>query len=309
MKTAVVLIIFKRPSTTERVFETIRQAKPPKLFIIADGPRPNVPGEAKQCALTRAVVEQVDWDCQVYRNYSETNIGCAKRLPTGLDWVFEQVEEAIVLEDDCVPHPTFFSFCEELLERFKDDERIALISGQNAQSGQKRGDYSYYFSRYTLTWGWATWRRAWQNFDFYLRLWPEAKAQKVLQNSLDDSRAIRYWTRILQTTYENPDQVTWWDYQWLFACWIQQSLSIIPNVNLVSNIGSGADSTHTVEQDNRYLNLPATPIEFPLRHPLFLQPHLEADRFTHNTLHNPRFLMRLEAKLQRIKSKLAKKYF
>ncbi len=182
IKTPVVVIIFKRTDTTEKVFEAIRLAKPPKLFVIADGPRADHPGEAEKCEAARAIIERVDWECEVLKNYSDTNLGCAKRVSSGLDWVFSNVEEAIILEDDCVPHLTFFPFCEELLEKYRYDTRIASISGQNVQFGRERTNYSYYFSRYNHCWGWATWRRAWQHFDFDMKLWPEIKKGHLLDD-------------------------------------------------------------------------------------------------------------------------------
>ncbi|MEW6491011.1 MAG: glycosyltransferase family 2 protein, partial [Cyanobacteriota bacterium] len=164
MKTPVVFIIFNRPDTTQKVFEAIRQAHPPLLFVIADGPRPNKPGEDQKCAATRAIIDQVDWDCEVLTNYSEINLGCERRVSSGLNWVFDTVEEAIILEDDCLPHPTFFSFCEELLDYYRNDQRVMVITGQNVQFGRKRTDYTYYFSRYNHCWGWASWRRAWRSY-------------------------------------------------------------------------------------------------------------------------------------------------
>src|SRR4028118_433764 len=184
MKTPVVLIIFNRPAQTEKVFEVIRQAKPPKLLVIADGSRAERPGEAEKCAAARAVIDRVDWDCEVFKNYSDVNLGCDPRISSGLNWVFETVEEAIILEDDCVPHPTFFRYCEELLERYRHDARVMNISGQNVLFGRHRTEYSYYFSRYTLCWGWASWRRAWQYFDVDVKLWPEIRDQNLIKNVL-----------------------------------------------------------------------------------------------------------------------------
>ena len=153
LTTPVVFVIFNRPDTTAKVFEAIRQAKPPKLLVIADGARIDKPGEAKKCAAARAIINQVDWQCEVLTNYSDVNLGCRKRVSSGLDWVFEQVEEAIILEDDCLPHPTFFRYCQELLEKYRDDEHIMMISGNNFQFGRKRNEYSYYFSHYSHIWG------------------------------------------------------------------------------------------------------------------------------------------------------------
>src|SRR5512139_3287315 len=171
LKTPVAFIIFNRPDTAERVFAEIAKARPPKLLVVADGPRANRSGEAEKCAATRAIIDRVDWDCEVLTNFSDTNLGCKNRVSSGIDWVFEQVPEAIILEDDCLPHPTFFRFCEELLERYRDDERIGMISGDNFQLGQKRTDASYYFSRYNHIWGWASWRRAWRHYDREASAW------------------------------------------------------------------------------------------------------------------------------------------
>lgn len=278
MKTPIAFLIFKRPDTTEKVFEVIRQAKPPKLFVIADGPRVDNPGEVEKCEATRAIIERVDWDCEVLKNYSDTNLGCAKRVSSGLDWVFNHVEEAIILEDDCVVHPTFFPFCEELLEQYKYDNRVMSISAQNVQLGNQRTQYSYYFSLYHHCWGWATWRRAWQNFDFDMKLWQEAKSINLLQDMLMDSQATKYWGDIFQKTYDR--YLDSWACRWLFTCWLQSGLSIIPNVNLVSNIGFDADSTHTKSKGNKTVDMPTVAIKFPLQHPSFVIRNFQADNFT-----------------------------
>ncbi len=286
MKKPVVLIIFKRPDTTKKVFEAIRQWKPKKLFVIADAARTDRPGEAEKCEATRAVVEQVDWDCEVRANYSDVNLGCAKRISSGLNWVFEQVDEAIILEDDCVPHPTFFPFCEELLDKYKYDNRIASISGQNVQFGRKRTDYSYYFSRYNHCWGWATWKRAWQDFDIYMKNWPEIQKENFLNDILLDRKAVSYWQNRLQHVYDNPLN-TVWSYQWTFASWIQNRLGIISNVNLISNIGFNTDSTNiNFKQKSPHDNMPTEPLEFPLKHPPFVFRDTKADDFTQRTLFN-----------------------
>ena len=300
IKTPVVFMIFKRPDKAEKVFEAIRQAKPPKLLVIADGPRADRPGEAKNCAATRKIIDRVDWDCEVIKNYSEINLGAGKRLSSGLDWVFDQVEEAIILEDDCVPHPTFFPFCEELLERYRYDERIASISGQNVQFGRKRSEYSYYFSRYPHIWGWATWRRAWQYYDFEIKLWPEIKTRNLLRDILLDPEAEKCWSEIFQSLYEGRRRDAW-DSQWTFACWIQSRLSIISNVNLISNIGFGKDATNTDDENSRHHNLASEAIQFPMKHPPLIIRDAQADKFTQKTLYNYLgFLKKLEAKIAKL---------
>ncbi len=301
LKTPVAFIIFKRPDTTEKVFEAIRQAKPPKLLVIADGARKDKPGEAGKCAATRAIIDRVDWDCEVLKNYSDINLGCGKRVSSGLDWVFDQVEEAIILEDDCLPHPTFFRFCEELLERYRYDERIASISGQNVQFNRKRTDYSYYFSRYNHIWGWATWRRAWQYYDFKMNLWSEIKRQNFLRDILQDEQAVKDWTKVFQNMYDGDKNT--WGFQWQFACWIHNRLGIISNVNLISNIGFGAESTHLSNTKSRHANIPTEAMEFPLKHPPFMIRDEQADNFTQKTLFsslNPSLVKRFLWKSQEI---------
>lgn len=298
MKTPVAFIIFKRPDTTEKVFEAIRQAKPPKLLVIADGPRADRPGEAEKCEASRAIIERVDWNCEVLTNYSEVNLGCAKRVTSGLDWVFEQVEEAIILEDDCLPDPTFFRFCEELLEKYRHDGRVVSISGQNVQMGRKRTNYSYYFSRYNHCWGWASWRRAWQYYDFQMKLWAEVRDSGFLKDILCDPRAVKFWNNWFQDTYD--ERLDSWAVRWTFACWVQNGLSILSNTNLISNIGFGSEGTHTFEE-NSFANLPVEAIDFPLNHPAFMIRDEIADNFTQNTLFEPTLILRFKRKIQKIK--------
>jgi hypothetical protein len=298
LTTPVAFLIFNRPDTTARVFEAIRQAKPPKLLVVADGPRPDRPDDVENCKAARAIIDKVDWDCAVLKNYSEVNLGCGKRPATGITWVFEQVEEAIIFEDDCLPHPTFFRFCEELLNYYRHDERIMVISGNNFQFGRSRTNYSYYFSRYNHIWGWASWRRAWKYFDYDLKLWPKIKNENWLTSILEDKTAVKYWTKNFQRTYEGEPTV--WDYRWTFACWIQNGLTILPNVNLVSNIGFGEGATHTSSSKSKVANLPVEEMIFPLKHPPFLLRHVEADDFTHNNIFYVSLLSSLSRKLAKV---------
>ncbi len=302
MNTPVAFIIFNRPDTTAKVFEAIRQAKPQKLFVIADGARADRTHEIEKCVQTRAIINQVDWECEVIKNYSDVNLGCARRVSSGLNWVFEQVEEAIILEDDCLPHVTFFRFCEELLERYRYDQRIASISGQNVQFERKANEYDYYFSRYNHIWGWATWKRAWQYYDFDMKLWSEIKQKDFLRDVLGDEKSIRIWTKVFQNMYDSNKYNTW-DFQWQFACWVNNSLGIISNINLVSNIGFGADSTHTSNSKNQYSSIPVKAVNLPLKHPNFMFRDIQADRFTQETLFSylhPNLFQRFMLKLKRI---------
>ena len=273
----VVLLVFNRPEITARTFAAIRAARPATLLVVADGPRPDRPGEAALCAATRAVVAEPDWPCRVLRDYSETNLGCGRRVASGLDWAFERVDQAIVLEDDCRPDASFFPYCAELLERYRDDPRVMMISGDNFQDGRLRGPASYYFSRYPHVWGWASWRRAWRRYDFTMAGWPElAKTGEWLGRHTADPLMAAYWRRCF--TAAASGRVDTWDYQWLFACWAHDGLAVAPNRNLVENIGFGADATHTTG-DGRRLALPAAAMDFPLRHPAEMAPCAAADTY------------------------------
>lgn len=297
LKTPVAFIIFKRPQETQHVFAEIRKVKPPKLLVIADGPRATKPGEDQECAQTRAIIDQVDWDCEVLKNYADENLGCRQRVSSGLDWVFDTVEEAIILEDDCLPHPTFFRFAEELLERYRDDQRIMSISGQNVQFGRKRTDYSYYFSRFNHCWTWASWRRAWQHYDLEMKLWPAIRDGNFLEDILQDSQAVKVWTKTFQLCYEK--KLKSWAFQWTFASFIQNGLNILANGNLVSNIGHGAAGTNTEDPDSPYSNMPVEAVTFPMKHPPFMVQDTQADQFTQNTLYDydPPLVRKVQKKL------------
>lgn len=278
MELNVAFIIFNRPDTTRVVFEAIRSARPDRMFIIADGPRPNKEGEAERCAAARRIVDAgVDWPCEVYKNYSESNLGCRLRVSSGLTWVFEQVEHCIVLEDDCVPDPSFFPYCQSLLAKYRDDPRIMAISGDNFQLGRKRTKYSYYFSDIVHIWGWATWRRAWQKYDSELKMWPEIKRGNWLKDFLGNDEQVRYWTNCFDSCVAGLNT---WDYQWVFACWANRGLCILPSVNLISNVGFHADATHTTNSGGAAANMPTQPIRFPLVDPPFIIRDREADQFT-----------------------------
>lgn len=277
LETPVAFIIFNRPETTRRVFAEIAKARPRKLLVIGDGPRSSRAGEEEKVAQTRAVIEQVDWDCDVLTHYSDVNLGCRNRVSSGIDWIFEQVPEAITLEDDCLPHPTFFRFCEELLVRYRDDERISQIGGTNFQFGRNRPQTSYYFSRYSHIWGWASWRRAWKHYDRDVRFWPEMRDEHWLDALLKNPGERRFWMRMFDAVHGG--QIDTWDFQWMLACWSQGMMSVIPAVNLISNIGFGADATHT-KGANTYAAMEFEQMNFPLRHPRVVLPAMKADAYT-----------------------------
>jgi hypothetical protein len=210
-------------------------------------------------------------------------------VSSGLDWVFSQVEEVIVLEDDCLPHPTFFQFCEELLQKYRDDDRIGHIGGANFQFGRKRGPSSYYFSRYIHIWGWASWRRAWKGYDPNLALWPKAREERWLRKFLEDRPLVSYWTNVFERVHHR--QIDTWDYQWVFHCWTRNRLAIISNVNLISNIGFDTNATHTMGQ-SKFSSMKTEALNFPLDHPPFVMRNSAADEYTekhHYAIRSPAY--------------------
>lgn len=247
-RTPILLIVFNRPETTKAVFESIRSMRPTELYIAADGPRHEVEGEQARCRQARQIATAVDWSCSVRTLFRDRNLGCAASVSSAISWFFENVEEGIILEDDCVPGNSFYRYCRELLEHYRYRDEVMHIAGDNFQYGRKRGDASYYFSKYPFIWGWASWRRAWRHYDF--------KAADVAVQS------------------------TTWDAQWVLALEKQHGVSVVPNANLVTNIGFGPGATHTTTVE-RFAGLPAEEIDFPLRHPEKVRINREADRLTY----------------------------
>lgn len=295
LKISVAFIIFNRPDTTERVFAEIAKVKPPKLFVVGDGARANREGEAAKVAATRAIIDRVDWPCEVLTNFSEINLGCKRRVSSGLDWVFEQVEEAIILEDDCLPHPTFFRFCQELLEKYRDDQRVSMVSGDNFQFGYHLNDDSYYFSNITHIWGWASWRNRWQHdYDVDLKHWPKI---------LDEGR-VADWVSTkaehdsLIDTFEKVHQgkIDTWDYQLNFGSRLNGRIAIIPNVNLISNIGFGVGATHTTG-GSELADMIVEEMQFPLKHPEAVFASMSLDRRYFNKFIAISFYRSMRAKL------------
>jgi hypothetical protein len=274
-QTPVVMIVFNRPRTTRMVFDAIAKIRPAKFLVVADGPRANKPGELELCAQVREIVRGVDWPCELLTNFADSNLGCQERVISGLDWVFSQVEEAIILEDDCLPDVSFFPFCAELLARYRGDSRVAAISGTNLVEKYLNTDDSYFFSSIGGIWGWATWRSEWQRYDRHLIHWPYNKNQGTLREIFAEPKAVAYWTRIFDQMYDKTGPNTW-DYQWLYTCLINHSMTVVPRVNLITNIGFGPDATHTAQVDPSCI-VPSRTIAFPLRHPKRMIPSRSID--------------------------------
>ena len=241
--TPILFLIFNRPDLTSEVFKVIRNHQPQKLFIAADGPRPDIQGEARKCEETRNIISQIDWNCQTKTLFREKNLGCKNAVSSAIKWFFDHVEEGIILEDDCLPDPSFFGFCHELLEHYRHDERIMMISGDNFQRGRIRGDGSYYFSKYCHIWGWATWRRAWKHYDINMASYPSFLSTNQITNVFENSDEQRFWLECIDKIYKG--EIDTWDMQWAYAIFKNSGLSIIPNANLVKNIGFDERATHT----------------------------------------------------------------
>lgn len=246
----IVLIIFSRPDVTRRVFESIARLRPSRLFVIADGARPGRAGEADRVAAVRAIVESVDWPCEVNRAYASENLGCRRRVVSGLNWVFDQVEHAIILEDDCLASPAFFRYCEEMLETYRADPRVFAVSGSNFR--RRSEPPGHYLSNFALMWGWATWRDRWRQYV------PEPTDHTAIVRRMWWRRPLAwaYWSKIYRML-DRRKTSSIWDYQWILTLWRQRALACRPTVNLVENIGFGVDATHTTSAQSRVAGLPA----------------------------------------------------
>ena len=277
VNTPVVLLFFNRPETTRRVMAQIRLAKPRTLYLVQDGARSDVPGEEALVEVTRNIAEDVDWDCNVVRLYSEENLGLRERVTSGLDRVFAEVERAIILEDDCVANDSFFRFCDEMLERYSDDERVGTVSGNNFLRGRFVAEDSYLFSPDVRIWGWATWRRVWQDFsaEGLSHEWSREEASKVLTNFPSPSRK-----KALLSMAASAHKINSWALPFVLHCQRRNYLSIVPEVNLVKNIGFGSSSTHT-RFESFTDELPTRRLEFPLRHPGEVTRNDEAGKIEH----------------------------
>lgn len=272
----IAFVTFNRPDSAVRSFERIREARPSKLFLVSDGPRPDRPGEAELVQQTRAVGQQVDWPCDVHPIYSEENLGCAKRISSAISEAFTQVDRLVVIEDDCVAHRDFFPYCDDLLERYADDQRIMAVSGNNFQRGHFRTHASYYFSAYPHCWGWATWRDAWEKFDLGISHWPAFRDNGFLGGICTSPQELEYWTEIFDRCHAGS--IDSWAFPWTLCCWMNHGLTALPHVNLVRNIGFGQDATHT-RKHSEDSTMPTESLG-PMVHPKYVARHFEADQYT-----------------------------
>jgi hypothetical protein len=273
--TPVLFLIFNRPDTTKQVFESIRQIKPKQLFVAADGPRPDRIGEKEKCEAAREIIKQVDWDCEVKTRINIENKGCGIAPFEAITWFFDNVEYGIILEDDCLPDQSFFSFCQELLLKYRFDNRIMMISGDNFLKNITITS-SYFFSKYHFIWGWASWKRAWKYCDFSMNSWKILNKTNCLK-CLFPKRYERIWWKKIYEEVVNC-HVDYWDYQWGYTIIINNGVTIFPKVNLVSNIGFSKSATHTQNQLSWKNSQEAKVIDFPLIHPKVIETNKYLDK-------------------------------
>ena len=278
MNTAVMLLLFNRPDLTRRVFESIRQARPKRLYLAADGPREGIDEDESACEQARAVVSEVDWPCEVYRLYRSRNLGCRHAVHGALDWFFDQEEKGIVMEDDCLADPSWFEFAEQMLNRYSDNKEIICVSASHMHGDLHQPDSSYFFSIFNHCWGWATWRDGWQKYDDAMADWPRLKKSNWLRKLGGGSLAFkRYWTEIFDRLYQG--RIDSWAYYWTYSAWLNNSLTVLPSRNLVVNLGFDEKATHTAGMWHLG-GQGLQQMEFPLTHPEAVERDEWADRWT-----------------------------
>ena len=268
---AILLIVFNRPENTKKVFEAIRNERPRKLFVAADGPRHTHPDDQAKCLAARRIATAVDWQCDLKTFFNDSNAGCGRGPANAITWFFQHVDEGIILEDDCLGSHDFFLFCDELLERYRNDDRVMQIGGMNFDNAEIVADpYSYFFSNHNMTWGWATWKRAWKFYDFEMKLYKTIRNSAPFKTCFGSKDELDFFRTIFDRTVANMDGLSWWDYQWEFARRVNSGLTIVPKKNLVINLGIGSDATHTTDPQGTGSDLKFQRLTFPLIHPEFM---------------------------------------
>ena len=294
--TPILFIIFNRPDTTIKVFESIKKVKPPRLYVAADGPRSHKIGENELCEATRRVIDGIDWPCEVFTKFSPINLGMKDAESQAMNWFFENEEKGIVLEDDTLPDISFYTFCQEMLNYYENDTRVMHISGCNFQFGKVWGDGSYYYSRHPTCWGWASWKRAWKYYDVNLN-----KLEKFIQlgHQHDIMVGDKEKSSYLKILRKIKEKGITWDYQWSFAVFSQNGLAVTPNVNLVKNLGFGENSTTAFYTGSKLASLEVGEIK-EIKHPSFMLENIRADRyFNHVTFNQVPLILRIWNKLKK----------
>lgn len=296
-KPPVLFIVFNRPEETKTVLERLKLFKPEKLYVAADGPRDSKPGEKEKVNQVRALFDGMDSDCSLTLNFREKNLGCKKAVSSAIDWFFQNEPEGIILEDDCLPDLSFFSYCTELLAYYRNNEKISMISGDNFSFGKLSVKDSYYYSMYSHVWGWASWRRAWADYDVSLKSLDENLEK--LKKYLKTEREFEFWKTNLSLVRDG--KIDTWDYQWVYTNFIKERVSVMPASNLITNIGFAPGATHTLDDSSIYSNMKSSEMKFPLKHPGKISANAEGDKYSRYMFLPPEPKVSV---LRRIKNKL-----
>ncbi len=284
-QTPILFLIFNRPDSTKLVFESIKRIKPAKLYIAADGARKDKVGEDLLCKETRSIIGLIDWECEIKTLLRTENLGCKIAVSSAIDWFFENEEQGIILEDDCLPNESYYNYCETLLNYYASDERIMHISGNNFQDGNVRGNGSYYFSNYNHIWGWATWKRAWKAYNVDLSFLTETEIETLIEKQFDTKKERLFWNNIFKKVINKT--IGTWDYQWTYAVWKNNGLSILPNKNMIANIGFNNNGTHTSGVDILGLSNMKTFSISNIIHPTEIEINKKADKYGLDHYFNP----------------------
>ncbi|HEX4373695.1 MAG TPA: hypothetical protein VHZ50_10365 [Puia sp.] len=300
LNTPILLVVFNRPGPTQRVFDAIKETKPAYLYVAADGPRPGNSADKERCQKVKQIItEGIDWDCEVKTRFQEENLGCGKGVSSAITWFFENVEQGIILEDDCLPDKSFFGFCSELLEKYKDDARVSHISGFNYMSAGNgiANANSYFFSIHAPIWGWASWRRAWKDYDFYMASWELESSKKQIKKRFSFYQMLSIGNAF-EAMYNQ--KIDTWDFQWWYLCILTNTVGIVPNVNLIQNIGFNNDATHTNESDGEISALRPGEMLFPLVHPPQIKINGKYDKLMFNRFHKQKTINIIKIFIKRI---------
>jgi hypothetical protein len=307
MQVPVLFLVFNRPYHTRQTFEALRKIKPRYLYIGADGPREGNARDVKKCQEVRNIATAVDWECEIKTLFNQKNLGTKIAVSNAITWFFNEVEEGIIIEDDCVPDPTFYNFASAMLDLYRHDERIMHINGTNLLMGKQIvTDSSYYYSNLCQVWGWATWRRAWQHFDAFMKDFEAIDKVQLLSTISDDPAVSNYWYGCLDSVYRG--EVDTWDYQWFYAFWKKRGTAVTPSLNMVSNIGFGEEGTRTIIKFNPFSKMKRYPMK-KIIHPPAFAINESADRYSNEQKFrelNPSFWIKVQFKFDLMRKKYLK---
>jgi hypothetical protein len=296
LNTPILFLIFNRPDTTKKVFESISKARPKRLYIAADGPRMDRPAEQEVCLKTREIVNMIDWPCEVKTLFREKNLGCKIAVSSAINWFFENEEEGIILEDDCLPVQSFYVFCQTLLSKYRTDESVMHIGGCNVFNQSDSSD-DYSFISYPLIWGWATWRRAWKKYDVNMTTYSEVKKTGRLKDIFPKIGTRNFWENVFDKVVRNV--VNTWDYQWSYAVLMNDGLCIVPTKNLVQNLGFTEEATHTSGKKDPRSELQLFHLNGELKHPASTKIDLAWNNLLEKKYFSFSFIQRVALKLKK----------